>query len=130
MIFHMTTRTYLKLRIWVEIQVWNFRNVNMPFPLKCPFRSVFQNIQSAILFRSVGQKSQNFHQTLVLIVAFKFFSSEFTVVSLCLLLSCCKLYPVKQIGSFAARNFHDFWFLYFKFSEIINVSQNIWLIEN
>ena len=35
-----------------------------------------------------------------------------------------------EIASSTARNFNNSWLLYVKFSETINLCQNIWLIEN
>ena len=35
-----------------------------------------------------------------------------------------------EITSSTARNFNNSWLLYFKFSEKINLCQNIWLIQN
>ena len=35
-----------------------------------------------------------------------------------------------EVASSTARNFNNSWLLYVKFSETINLCQNIWLIEN
>ena len=79
----------------------------------------------------MGQRTWNFQQTLVLVLAFK--KNVLSIFLLCS--SVCYQDDLSdsernEIASSAACNFNSSWLLYVKFSGTINLCRNIWLIEN
>ena len=96
------------------------------YPLKDGFRSVSQKINRVVILRWVGQKTSNFYQIFLLIVAFKkLYWQIYCYFHICLLLSWSRRYSMKWRTS-TTRNFNNSWLLYLHFSRIINLCPNTW----
>ena len=91
----------------------------MWFPFNCAKN--LKDRQSVV----VGQRTWNFYQTLVLMLTFKKYIVEFSLIFVCLLLRWPRESKRNEIASSTAHKFNNNWFLLVKNSETIQKIENV-----
>ena len=79
----------------------------------------------------VRQRTCNFNQVLVLVLAFKsMYCQFFCYFGLSVIKMALSNNKRNEIASLTTRNFNNSWLSYVTFSDTTNLCRNIWLIEN